>query len=245
MKILSIIPARMGSSRFPGKPLAKINGIPMIEHVYRNVKKNKILSDVIVATCDRKIFDFIKSIKGEVVMTSKKHQRASDRCYEALKIFEKTKKITFDIIVMVQGDEPMVHPNMINDAVKPMIKNKKINVVNLISNINNERDFKNPNFIKVVHNKNLNALYFSRSFIPNTKFSKKIKVKKQVCIIPFRRNFLIKYNKMKPTPLEIIESIDMLRILENGYKVNLFETKYFSHAVDTISDLRKVEKFLK
>lgn len=235
----------MGSSRFPGKPLAKINGIPMIEHVYRNVKKNTILSNVIVATCDKKIFDFIKSIKGEVVMTSKKHKRASDRCYEALKIFEKTKKTTFDIIVMVQGDEPMVHPNMINDAVKPMIKNKRINVVNLISNIDNDKDFKNPNFIKVVHDKNLNALYFSRSFIPYTKFSKKVKIKKQVCIIPFRRKFLLKYNKMKPTPLEIIESIDMLRILENGYKVNLFKTKYFSQAVDTISDLRKVEKFLK
>jgi|TARA_B110001452_G_scaffold249846_1_gene237664 3-deoxy-manno-octulosonate cytidylyltransferase (CMP-KDO synthetase) len=245
MKVISIIPARMGSSRFPGKPLAKINGIPMIEHVYQKVKKNKIVSEVIVATCDKAILNFIHSIGGKAIMTSKKHKRASDRCYEALIYLEKKNKVKYDIVVMVQGDEPMVHPNMINDAVKPMIKNKKINVVNLISDITNNSDYKNPNFIKVVHDKNLNALYFSRSPIPNTKFSKKIKIKKQVCIIPFRRNFLVKYNKMKPTTLEILESVDMLRILENGYKVNLFKTKYFSHAVDTKLDLRKVEKYLK
>ena len=235
----------MGSSRFPGKPLAKINGKPMIEHVYKKVKKNKLILDVVVATCDKIIFNFIKSINGKVVMTSKKHKRASDRCFEAVKILERRKKIKYDIVVMVQGDEPMVHPNMINDAVKPMLKNKKINVVNLISDIHEKKDFYNPNFIKVVHDKNYNALYFSRSSIPHIKFKKNTNIKKQVCIIPFRRKFLIKYNKMKPTALEKIESIDMLRILENGYKVSLFKTKYFSHAVDTKEDLLKVQRYLK
>ena len=95
----------MGSSRFPGKPLAKINGKPMIQHVYNNAKKNKLLSDVVVATCDKIIFDFVKSIKGVAVMTSKKHKRASDRCYEAMRILEKKRKIKYDIVVMVQGDE--------------------------------------------------------------------------------------------------------------------------------------------
>lgn len=235
----------MGSSRFPGKPLAKINQKPMIQHVYDNVKKNKLLSEVVVATCDKKIFNFIKSINGKVVMTSKKHKRASDRCFEALKLLEKNKKVKYDIVVMVQGDEPMVHQNMINDAIKPMLKNKRINVVNLISDIKKKEDFYDSNFIKVVHDKNYNALYFSRSNIPYLKFQKNSYVKKQVCIIPFRREFLIKYNKMKPTKLEKIESIDMLRILENGYKVNLFKTRYFSHAVDTKKDLLKVQNFLR
>ena len=245
MKIISIIPARMGSTRFPGKPLAKINGIPMIQHVYNNVKKNKLVSEVVVATCDKIIFNFIKSINGVAVMTSKKHKRASDRCYEAMLILEKRKKIKYDIVVMVQGDEPMINSKMIQDSIKPMLSDKKINVVNLISSINNKKDFEDPNFIKVVHDKNYNSLYFSRSRIPYLKFKKGMHVKKQVCVIPFRRNFLIKYNRMKPTLLEKIESIDMLRVLENGYKVFLVKTKYFSHAVDTKKDLLKVEKYMR
>jgi len=245
MKIISIIPARMGSSRFPGKPLAKINGIPMIQHVYNNVKKNKLISEVVVATCDKVIFDFVKSINGVAVMTSRKHKRASDRCYEAMLKLEKRKKIKYDIVVMVQGDEPMVNSKMIDAAIRPLLKNKKINVVNLLSSIKNKKDFKDPNFIKVVHDKNYNALYFSRSHIPNIKFNKNAYIKNQVCVIPFRRDFLIKYNRMKPTPLEKIESIDMLRILENGYKVFLVKTNYFSHAVDTKKDLLKVSNFMK
>ena len=141
MKIISIIPARMGSSRFPGKPLAKINGIPMIQHVYRNVKKSKIISEVVVATCDKIIFDFVRSINGIVIMTSKKHKRASDRCYEALRIMEKRKNIKYDIVVMVQGDEPMINLNMIHESIQPLLNNKKVNVVNLMSSINNQKDF--------------------------------------------------------------------------------------------------------
>ena len=245
MKIVAIIPARMKSSRFPGKPMKKINGKPMIEHVFNNVKKNKLISQVVVATCDKIIFDFIRSINGIAIMTSKKHKRASDRCSEALKILEKRNKIKYDIIVMVQGDEPMINPNMINESIKPMLKNNKINVTNLVSSIKNEKDFNDKNFIKVVHDKNYNALYLSRSKIPFINFKKGINIKKQVCVIPFRREFLLKYKKMKPTPLEKIESIDMLRILENGYKLFLTKTKYFSHAVDTKKDLLKVEKYLR
>ena len=245
MKIIAIIPARMGSSRFPGKPLAKINGLPMIQHVYQNVKKNKLLSDVVVATCDKVIFNFIKSINGSVVMTSKKHKRASDRCYEAMRILEKRRKVKYDIVLMVQGDEPMINSKMISDSIGPLLKNKKINITNLICPIKNKYDFEDPNFVKVVYDKNYNALYFSRAIIPYTKFKSGINIKKQVCAIPFRRDFLIKYNKMKPTKLEKTESIDMLRILENGYKVFLVNTKQFAHAVDTKRDLIKVQKYLK
>ena len=245
MKIIAIIPARMGSSRFPGKPMKKINGMPMIQRVFNNVKKNNLISDVVVATCDKIIFNFILSINGKAIMTSKKHKRASDRCSEALRILEKRKKIKYDIVVMVQGDEPMINPKMITEAVKPMLRNKKINVVNLISPIKNQKDFNDKNFIKVVHDKKYNAIYLSRSKIPFIKFKKNKNIKKQVCVIPFRRNFLIKYNSMKPPPLEKIESIDMLRVVENGYKLHLAKTKYFSHAVDTKKDLIKVEKYLK
>ena len=244
-KIIAIIPARMGSSRFPGKPMKKINGKPMIQIVYENVKKNKKLSAVVVATCDKIIFNFIHSIGGKAIMTSKKHTRASDRCSEALKKVEKQKGIKYDIIVMVQGDEPMINPAMINQSINPMLKNKKILVTNLMSKITNKQDYENKNFIKLVHDKFNKALYLSRSSIPLTKFSLSKNIKKQVCVIPFRRDFLILYNRLKPSPLEKQESIDMLRILENGYDLHLVQTNYFTHAVDTKKDLLKVQNFLK
>lgn len=137
MKIVSIIPARMGSSRFPGKPMALIKNIPMIEYVYKNVNQNDMLDEVWVATPDREIYDHIKSIKGNVVMTSSKHTRASDRCCEAVKILEKENKIDFDIVVMVQGDEPMINKHMIDQSIKPMIENDNIYVTNLIGKISN------------------------------------------------------------------------------------------------------------
>jgi len=244
-KIIAIIPARMGSSRFPGKPLKKINGKPMIQLVYENVKKNKKLSDVIVATCDKVIYDFILSIKGKVIMTSKKHKRASDRCSEALKKIEKKNRTKYDIVVMVQGDEPMINHKMIDQSLRPMLKDKKIKITNLMGIISNKKDFEDKNFIKLVHDKFNKALYLSRSTIPLLKFNKKSNIKKQICVIPFRRDFLILYNRLQPTPLEKIESIDMLRVLENGFALHLVDTNYFSHAVDTKQDLLKVQKYLR
>ena len=218
MNILAIIPARMGSSRFPNKPMALINGKPMIEHVFKNTQKSSEVSDVIVATCDRIILNHIKSIGGNAIMTSKKHKRASDRCAEALIKYERNSKKKIDIVVMVQGDEPLIKGNMINKAIKLMKKNKKINIINLMCKINSKKDFYDKNCVKVLYNKKNEALLFSRSPIPFLKkFNKKL-VKKQVCIIPFRRDFLLRYNRIKPTKLEILESIDMLRLLENGHK---------------------------
>ena len=245
MKTIAIIPVRMSSSRFPGKPLKKINGIPMVEIIYKSVSKNKSLSKVVVATCDKIIFDFIKSIKGEVVMTSKKHKRASDRTAEALIKCEKKFKKKFDVIVMVQGDEPMVDANMIEQSLKPFKKNTTINVVNLISKIKKKKIMQDPNSIKVVKNLKHQALYFSRSPIPYTKKKGKYNYgHKQVCIIPFRRNFLLKYIKLKPTNLELKESIDMMRILESGYNVHLVEIKKETYPVDTLSDLKAVTKMV-
>ena len=245
MNIVCIIPARMNSSRFPGKPLKLINKIPMIQRVYRNVKKSKKIEKVFVATCDKEIYQLIKSIGGNVIYTSKKHQRASDRTAEAMLKIEKKIKSKFDIVVMVQGDEPMVTSKMIDISLKPFAKDKKINVVNLMTKIKNKEEFKDLNEPKVVVDKYNNALYFSRSEIPSPWISNQKKIYKQVCVIPFKRNYLLKFNKMKPTLLEKTESIDMNRILENGEKVRMVEITNYVKSVDTLSDLKIVEKLIK
>ena len=242
MRILALIPARMGSSRFPGKPMAKLQGKPMIGHVYERVRQSQLLDCVAVATCDQEIADYIESIGGVAVMTSDKHERASDRCAEALLKLEALNNSRYDIVVMVQGDEPMTHPDMINEAVQPLLKNNEIQVVNLLGKIKDETEFEDRNCIKVVCDLESNALYFSREPIPTRCKVHNIPMGKQVCIIPFRRDFLIEYNNMPPTPLEIAESVDMMRILENGLKVYMAPTVHDTQAVDTPEDLLKVEK---
>jgi 3-deoxy-manno-octulosonate cytidylyltransferase (CMP-KDO synthetase) len=244
-KILAIIPARMGSSRFPGKPMAKILGKPMIGHVYENVVKCDLLTKTVVATCDVEIKDYIESIDGVAVMTGNYHERASDRCAEALGYLEESDGVQYDIIIMVQGDEPMVHPEMISEAVQPMLDNYEILVTNLLGDIESIEEFEDRNCIKVVCDQQSNAIYFSREPIPTRDKTADIPMKKQICIIPFRRDFLFEYTDLKPTPLEIAESIDMMRVLEYGMKVRMIPTKYQTHAVDTKSDLAYVEKVMR
>ncbi len=241
MNILALIPARMGSSRFPGKPLKKILGKPMIGHVYERVSKCDLLVKTVVATCDQEIIDYIESIGGQAVMTSDKHERASDRCAEALVYLEKKDDIQYDIVVMVQGDEPMTHPAMITEAVTPMLDDAGIIVTNLLGDIESEEEFMDRNCIKVVCDLDGNALYFSREPIPTQKFGK-VTMKKQVCIIPFTRDFLLEYTSLNPTPLEIAESIDMMRVLEHGKKVKMVSTSYHTYPVDTEADLKRVEE---
>ena len=241
MEVIAIIPARMGSSRFPGKPMQKILGIPMIGHCYKRAKMCKSLSEVYVATCDKEIDEYIKSIGGKSIITSKSHERATDRTAEAMIKIEKKTGLKIEIIVMIQGDEPMITPKMIEDSIKAF-KDQNINVVNLMSKINSKKEFYDPNEVKVVCERNNFALYFSREPIPSfSKYGKHNFMMKQVCIIPFRRNFLIRFNKMKETQLEKIESVDMLRILENGIKVKMVETQEETYSVDTKQDLNKVK----
>ena len=244
VKIIGIIPARMASSRFPGKPMAEILGKPMIGHVYDNVKKNKLIAELAVATCDDKIYNYIQSIGGRAVMTSDKHERASDRCAEALVKIEEEDDKKYDIVVMVQGDEPMIHPNMITAAVQPMLDDPNVLVTNLLGNIESKEEFEDRNCIKVVCNLNGDALYFSREPIPTRAKSTDISMGKQICVIPFRRDFLLEYNVLEPTPLEIVESVDMIRILEHGMKVRMVFTEHKTHAVDTIEDLLTVSKLM-
>lgn len=245
-KIIGIIPARMGSSRFPGKPLAKINGIPMVGHVYFRSKMSKLLDEVYVATCNKEIKEYILSIGGNAIMTSDKHKRASDRIAEAMLKIENQTKTKADIVVMIQGDEPMILPEMIDEAVKPLVENKDVFVSNLMAPLKNKKEHMDPNEVKVVVDKNNFALYFSREAIPSDKKeSNKGNMFKQVCIIPFKRDFLIKFNELEPTPLEIIESVDMLRVLEHGYKVKMVLTNFDTYSVDTKEDLFHVESLLK
>lgn len=245
MKIIALIPARMGSSRFPGKPMVKILGKPMIGHVYERVSQSPLLNLTAVATCDKEIFDYIESIGGIAVMTKDTYERASDRCAEALEKLEKLNNTKYDVVVMVQGDEPMTHPGMIAEAIQPMLDDSEVQVVNLLGEIVDDKEFEDRNCIKVVCDLNLNALYFSREPIPTRSKSKNVPMGKQVCVIPFRRNYLIEYTNLPPTPLEIAESVDMMRILENGMKVRMTPTKYNSQSVDTPSDLEKVEQLMK
>jgi 3-deoxy-manno-octulosonate cytidylyltransferase (CMP-KDO synthetase) len=246
MKIITIIPARMGSSRFPGKPMAKILGKPMIAHVYQNVKNTPGIEKTVVATCDKEIHNHILSLGGISVMTSNEHERASDRCAEALKIVESSENDRYDLMVMVQGDEPLIKSEMITEAIQPFFRDNKIIVTNLYSEIEKEEEFINPNCIKVVMDNDENALYFSRSPIPNNKKFKIGNSYKQICVIPFRRDYLETYNKLCQTTLEIQESVDMLRILENGQKIKMVKTKYkLTHAVDHPDDIAIVENLLK
>ncbi|MDP3244332.1 MAG: 3-deoxy-manno-octulosonate cytidylyltransferase [bacterium] len=243
MNIIGIIPARMGSSRFPGKPLAKILNIPMIGHVYFRSKMSKLLSEVYIATCDREIADYVNSIGGKFVMTKNTHERASDRTAEAIGKIEQETGRKVEIVVMIQGDEPMVTPEMIDAAVQPLVDNSSIQVSNLMAELGGAEEHDNKNEVKVVVDKNSNALYFSREAIPSRwKLGEKVLMLKQVCIIPFRRDFLTKFNELEPTPLEIAESVDMMRVLEHGYKVRMVRSPIkITYSVDTPEDLKDVE----
>ncbi|MBF0427580.1 MAG: 3-deoxy-manno-octulosonate cytidylyltransferase [Magnetococcales bacterium] len=244
MKILALIPARMGSSRFPGKPMATLLGVPMIEHVYRRVALSRSLTATAVATCDVEIADHIRALGGRAIMTGNHHERASDRCAEALAVVEQEDGVRYDLVVMVQGDEPMVHPEMIDEAVAPMLQDDTILVTNLLGPIGGEEEFEDPNCIKVVCDRYGDAIYFSREPIPTRSKGVNQPMGKQICIIPFRRDFLLEYTRMPPTPLEIAESVDMMRILEYGKKVRMVPTRHNSQAVDTEADRCRVEKLL-
>ncbi len=242
MKAIAVIPARMGSSRFPGKPMALIHGIPMIGHCYYRTDMCSELVATYVATCDEEIYDYIKSIGGRAVMTSDTHERATDRTAEAMLKIEEELGTEIDIVVMVQGDEPMVTPEMITESLLPFSTDTSTNVVNLMAFIDSVDEFEDPNEVKVVVNKNSDAIYFSREAIPSRKKGVlDVPMLKQVCIIPFRRDYILKFNEMPETELERIESVDMMRIIENGESVKMVMTQSESFSVDTEEDRNRVE----
>ena len=245
LNVLVLIPARMGSSRFPGKPLAPIAGKPMIGHVFERAVAAPGITKVVVATCDIEISEFIDSIGGNSVMTSPSHERASDRCAEALGVLESADQKEYDIVVMAQGDEPLMAPEMLTEVLSPMLNDPTIQITNLMSQIDDSDSFANPNFVKVVVDNNLDAMYFSREPVPSRFLGNDVPKFRQLGIICFRRQALLDYMRLAPSPLEIIESVDMLRVLEHGRKIRMVQTWHQSQSVDTPEDLALVENLIR
>lgn len=246
MNIVAIIPARMASSRYPDKPMVKILGMPMIGHVYHRSRMCTCLSDTWVATCDREIADYIESIGGKAVMTADTHQRASDRAAEALRKIEKATGNAVDYAAMIQGDEPMLNPRMIDEMIAPVLNDTGLQIINLITKIDTSEEFENANAVKVVFDRQGFALYFSREPIPSRKkYSGDIPMWKQLGIILFSRKALLDYTQMTPTPLEIIESVDMNRFLEHGVRIKMIPTTHQIFGVDVPADMQAVEPLLR
>lgn len=241
-RIVAVIPARMGSTRFPGKPLAPLLGRPMIEHVVRRAKRCGALAAVYVATCDEKIREAAEVLGIPVIMTSAAHERASERVAEAAENLEA------DIVVMIQGDEPMITPGMIDAAIKPLQEDASVNCVNLVHRIQSREDFLDPNTIKVVMNADGDALYFSRAPIPYNRMTANSgtppRAFKHIGLYVYRRETLLRLASLPPTPLESAELLEQLRALEHGIRIKAVETRYDSIGVDTPEDLAHVRHLL-
>lgn len=240
-KVIAIIPARMASTRFPGKPLADILGLPMIEHVRRRVALSPFIDEVFVATCDQEIMEVVTNHGGQAVMTAKTHERCTDRVAEA------ALSLDADIIVNVQGDEPLVRPEMFETLLTVMSNEKDLVCANLMTEINCEEEFKSADVVKTVCDLEGNAIYFSREPIPSVSKAGGLVYKKykQLGIIAFRKNFLHYFSKLPPTPLEMVESVDMLRAIEHGYKVRMVLSAFQVIGVDTPEDLERAVALMK
>lgn len=238
MKFLGVIPARYKSTRLERKILSDICGYPMIEWVYRRAKKSK-LDKVVVATDSKEIYDVVKSFGGEVVLTSEKHKNGTSRIAEVCESYK-----DYEYVINIQGDEPLIKPEMINSLIEGIEKEPNLKMITLKHQIKEEKDISNPNFVKVVTDKNDYALYFSRSVIPYPRNENKELYFKHIGIYGYSREFILEYSKMQTTPLEDSESLEQLRVLENGYKIKVLETKHQIIGVDTQEELDKVKEFI-
>ena len=245
MKIIGIVPARMSSSRFPGKPLHKILDKPMIEHCFRRAEFYKKWDKLIVATCDSEIEDFCMSKNIEVIMTDKKHIRGLDRIAEAAETLDPN-GLDEDIIVNVQGDEPLLGPDILDVVINPFFQDNSIKGTLLGVPIKEEKDFYNPNNLKLIHNLKGDVLYTSRSPIPYTKkFSPDMGAYKVGGVFGFRRNFLNWFTSTPESPLERAEICDSNRIYDHGFHQRLAPMKYRPFvSVDCPEDVQRVEELM-
>ena len=237
-KIVAVIPARMGASRFPGKPLANILGLPMIEHVRRRVTLNKSIDEIYVATCDQEIFDVVESYGGKAIMTADTHERCTDRVMEAVE------NIECDIVFIFQGDEPLFDPALVDILVEPLLKDRSLLCSNIFSLINNTEDLSDTSIVKGVLNQNMDVIYYSRAPIPFIRVNNKNSFYRQTGISAFRKEFLIKFSNLSPTPLEITESVDFLRIIEHGYDIRAVVIDKELFGVDEPEHVARIEKIL-
>lgn len=244
MKAIAILPARMGATRFPGKPLHLIRGIPMIGHCYFRTCAVPGLAGTYVATCDQPIADYIASIGGTAVMTSTKHNRASDRTAEAMLKIEQGTGERVDVVIMVQGDEPLILPETIAETLKHF-SDPDVEIVNIMSRLRTREQFEDKNNVKVVVNQKSDAMYFSREPIPSSwKGIEHLPMYMQVGVIAFRRDVLIRFNSMPEATLEKIESVDMNRVLETGGKIRMVLTEATTIGVDTPQEADAVSSLL-
>lgn len=238
MKFLGVIPSRYASTRLEGKPLKDICGHTMVEWVYKRALKSK-LDGVVVATDDERIVDEVKSFGGNVILTRKDHINGTSRIAEVCETYT-----DYDVIVNIQGDEPLIEPDMINSIIDSFIEDNTIPMSTLKYKLTDMAEIENLNAVKVVTDKNDFAIYFSRSVIPYPRNLNMDNYYKHVGIYGYKRDFVMEYAKMASTPLELSESLEQLRVLENGYKIKVLETPYKIIGVDTQEELERVREYI-
>ncbi|HOK10011.1 MAG TPA: 3-deoxy-manno-octulosonate cytidylyltransferase [Candidatus Hydrogenedens sp.] len=243
-EVLVVIPARYGSTRFPGKMLANLCGYPLVYYAYRQAKKATCATEVLVATDDKRIKEALEPLGVPVVMTRADHASGTDR------IAEVAEKRTEGIIVNVQGDEPLLPPECIDATVQPLLQNDNIQMSTACRPLNDPEQIQNPNVVKVVCDKNQLALYFSRSPIPYIRDAEQQQnldgiYWQHIGLYVYRREFLLHISKYPQTPLEKLEKLEQLRVLEHGYSIAVIPTDYEAVGVDTPEDLIRVEQILK
>ena len=240
--VLGVIPARYQAARFPGKPLALIAGRPMIQRVYEAVRRARWLDAVVVATDDARIAEAVRGFGGEAVMTSARCRSGTDRVAEVAQHRRET------IILNIQGDEPLMHPAMVDQVARVLLDDASVLMASLRRRLENHADLRNPHVVKVVVDRQDRALYFSRAAIPGRKpgadDAPPVTPYKHLGIYGFRRAFLLRFARLRPTTLEQAEGLEQLRALEHGYAITVPETSRDSIGVDTPADLRRVEALL-
>lgn len=244
MNFIGIIPARYASTRFPGKPLALVNGKPMIQRVYEQAQQ--VFAHCFVATDDDRIACAVENFGGQVVMTANTHQSGTDRCAEAILKIEASLSSKFDVIVNIQGDEPFIAPKQL-EQLKSCFSNSNTQLATLAKYFAENEDIFSPNSPKIVLDKDSNALYFSRSVIPYLRESEQNiwrenhRYLKHIGLYAYRADVLQQISRLKQSPLELAESLEQLRWLENGYKIRVAITEFETYAIDTPEDLEKVK----
>ncbi len=242
MNIIGIIPARYSSTRFEAKVLADISGKPMIQHVWERAKQALVLDDVLLACDDERVADVARGFGAKVILTAKGHHSGTDRIIEVINPLE------VDVVVNIQGDEPLIHPMMIDTVASALRDDKKISMATLMKKIEDPEEINDPHVVKVVVDKNNFALYFSRAAIPYYPENSEIKEPvyyKHIGLYSYTKDFLFTYRNLSVSKLEKAERLEQLRVLEEGYKIKVLETKYETIGVDTPADLEKVKDYLK
>jgi 3-deoxy-manno-octulosonate cytidylyltransferase (CMP-KDO synthetase) len=243
MKVLGIIPARYGSSRFPGKPLVEIKGKSMIQRVYERSLKSDVLNDVVVATDDERIYKHVLKFGGKAVMTSMDHQSGTDRCLEALEKSEKD----YDVVINIQGDEPFIDPTQITDVAN-CFNDSETDIATLVKRVHHAEELFNPSMVKVVINNKDQAMYFSRSVIPylhevpEDQWTQQYEFLEHVGIYGYTTKALKEITNLPISSLEVHEKLEQLRWLENGYTIKVAYTNVESEPIDTYEDLERILK---